>query len=158
MGEDSKKQSVWSQILMAVAIALLAGGTSPWWWNEIVGSRGQDAPAPQVIEATPAAPSAPQVPQAPQNQDQTHLQQALDDTTAIQAIYERASRDRSMGCPDVRRSVETIRVYTASGLPVPESYRYTVRYPREVADPTVADYATDRIERIKRSRAGCFPS
>lgn len=35
---------------------------------------------------------------------------------------------------------------------------HTARHPSEVSDPTIANYANDRIARIKRSRAGCFPS
>ena len=32
---SNEKKKVLSQILVAVVIAILAGGTAPWWWNEI---------------------------------------------------------------------------------------------------------------------------
>jgi hypothetical protein len=33
MANNEKKQGVFSQIIVAVAVALLVGGTSPWWFN-----------------------------------------------------------------------------------------------------------------------------
>jgi len=35
--KESKKSGTISQIIIAVAVALLAGGTSPWWWGELFG-------------------------------------------------------------------------------------------------------------------------
>ena len=45
---DKEKESLTSKLLLAilvpVAIALIAGGTSPWWWSEIFAT---EQPAPQ---------------------------------------------------------------------------------------------------------------
>lgn len=43
---DDKKGSVLSQILVTVAVALLAGGTAPWWWDKFF-------PQPPVIKSPP---------------------------------------------------------------------------------------------------------
>ena len=32
---DEKKGKLFPQVVVAVAIALLAGGSSPWWWEEL---------------------------------------------------------------------------------------------------------------------------
>jgi hypothetical protein len=34
--EGEKPASVLPQIVAAVIIALVAGGTSPWWWDKLV--------------------------------------------------------------------------------------------------------------------------
>jgi len=36
---ESKKKSILGQILITAAVALLAGGTSPWWWKELFGHK-----------------------------------------------------------------------------------------------------------------------
>ena len=35
MREDKGKAGPFSQVFVAVAIALLVGGTAPWWWHEV---------------------------------------------------------------------------------------------------------------------------
>jgi len=49
--KEHEKIGVLRQIVVAVAIALLAGGTAPWWWKEISGKKTRDNPSP-----TPPAP------------------------------------------------------------------------------------------------------
>jgi hypothetical protein len=52
-----------SQILVAVAIALIVGGTAPWWWNELKtwlrpaaeGRKAETSTAPQASDAEKAA-------------------------------------------------------------------------------------------------------
>lgn len=39
---DKKDGGTLSQIVVAVAIALLVGGTSPWWWQEFLGKNGKN--------------------------------------------------------------------------------------------------------------------
>jgi hypothetical protein len=52
---DSKKSSgAMQSILVAVAIAVLAGGSAPWWWTQLF----PHPPAPQQIQAqVPADPT-----------------------------------------------------------------------------------------------------
>lgn len=50
MSEGNKGNGVFWQIAIPVIVALLAGGTSPWWWQELFGKVD---PAPQPIP-TPA--------------------------------------------------------------------------------------------------------
>jgi hypothetical protein len=38
MAENEKKSGVLSQIIVPVAIALIAGGTAPWWWQKLFPS------------------------------------------------------------------------------------------------------------------------
>ena len=35
----NKKINVFNQILIAVIVAFLIGGTAPWWWQELFGER-----------------------------------------------------------------------------------------------------------------------
>lgn len=43
MGTKDEKSGFWKQIGLAVFIALLAGGTSPWWYSEFFDSDQTDA-------------------------------------------------------------------------------------------------------------------
>jgi hypothetical protein len=46
---DEKKSPLFSQIITSVAIAILVGGTSPWWFNEFFN---KPAPKPSPTEIT----------------------------------------------------------------------------------------------------------
>jgi len=35
MPDDKKESGMLGQIVMAVVVALLASGTSPWWWDKV---------------------------------------------------------------------------------------------------------------------------
>src|SRR5215470_12864541 len=60
--KKQEKIGVVRQIVVAVAIALLAGGTAPWWWNEIFRKSTRDntspttTPTPPVVRFTPSPP------------------------------------------------------------------------------------------------------
>jgi hypothetical protein len=59
------KESLLHKLLVPVVIALLAGGTSPWWWNELFG---RDPTPPPVVEGDPGPapdPDPQPQPQAP---------------------------------------------------------------------------------------------
>lgn len=38
MSETEKKGGFWRTIIGSIIVALLAGGTAPWWWKEFFGS------------------------------------------------------------------------------------------------------------------------
>lgn len=38
MSQDTEKKSFSKQIVTALLIALIAGGSAPWWWNYVFGS------------------------------------------------------------------------------------------------------------------------
>lgn len=142
MSEDGKKSPVFSQILVAVVIALLAGGSAPWWWNEA------------KILFRPAHPVKPAVSVKGPEPAAEILKLALVDYEAVQALYLQARQSQS--CVDYRRIVEHIRVYVGNKRPVPENFRYTVRYPTTKPMPTISDLATDRITRITQANSKCF--
>jgi len=56
---DKEKESLTSKLLLAilvpVAIALIAGGTSPWWWSEIFAT---EQPAPQLAPPPTSEPGS----------------------------------------------------------------------------------------------------
>ena len=54
-----EKIGVLRQIVVAVAIALLAGGTAPWWWKEISWRRDNTSPTitPPPVVRFPPTPS-----------------------------------------------------------------------------------------------------
>ncbi|MCA2685847.1 MAG: hypothetical protein EWV53_14350 [Microcystis panniformis Mp_MB_F_20051200_S9] len=35
MADDKNSETMFSKVISAILIALIAGGTSPWWWNKI---------------------------------------------------------------------------------------------------------------------------
>ncbi len=35
MSTETKRAKMWRQIIVGVAVALLAGGSSPWWWKAL---------------------------------------------------------------------------------------------------------------------------
>lgn len=39
MSEGQKKSGVFSQLFVGIVMALLVGGTSPWWYNEFFGDK-----------------------------------------------------------------------------------------------------------------------
>ena len=47
MAQNQEKKGVLLQIIAAVAIAILAGGTSPWWWNEVFPGNIPPEPHPR---------------------------------------------------------------------------------------------------------------
>ncbi|MBU0909102.1 MAG: hypothetical protein KKA54_20345 [Proteobacteria bacterium] len=144
MVEGKKKDSLLSQILVAVAIALLAGGTAPWWWSElkdVFRMRTGESPATSV-ERPPTEPPV------------ESLRRALEDYEAVHALYGQ-SRPAD-NCVEIRDIVEHIRLYVGNERLVPESFRYTVRYPTPKSVPTISDLATDRITRIKNTKSQCF--
>jgi hypothetical protein len=53
MNEPKKNASLWTQVAVALLIALVAGGTAPWWWHEFFNgdTAGQTA-GNQVQKAT----------------------------------------------------------------------------------------------------------
>jgi acyl carrier protein len=53
--KKQEKIGVLRQIVVAVAIALLAGGTAPWWWKEISGKNTRDNTS-STITPTPSPP------------------------------------------------------------------------------------------------------
>lgn len=55
--KKQEKIGVVRQIVVAVAIALLAGGTAPWWWKELIswkntGYKTSPTPLPSVVPFT----------------------------------------------------------------------------------------------------------
>jgi hypothetical protein len=54
---DEKKNGLLSQIISAVGVAILVGGTSPWWYNEFF-KRPTPTPIPSS-SSTPTSPSSP---------------------------------------------------------------------------------------------------
>ncbi|PSB21205.1 hypothetical protein C7B65_04530 [Phormidesmis priestleyi ULC007] len=53
MSDGKKEGGVFGQIAVAVVVALLAGGTAPWWWEKIIGnSTVPSSPAPSHVKST----------------------------------------------------------------------------------------------------------
>ena len=50
--DGSRKTGILQQVFVAAAIAMLAGGTSPWWWQEtkplLDGAADSSTPAPDT--------------------------------------------------------------------------------------------------------------
>lgn len=60
MTNGKKDSSVLSQILIPVTIALLVGGTSPWWWREFIAKDNERFPLPEYPISQPSLPSQPE--------------------------------------------------------------------------------------------------
>jgi hypothetical protein len=53
MSDDKKQNGVISQIFVAVAITLLVGGSSPWWWNVIFVEEGDEIAEDMTLPLQP---------------------------------------------------------------------------------------------------------
>jgi hypothetical protein len=51
MASDGK--GILPQIVVAVTIALIAGGSAPWWWDEITSRGPTKSPSPTPIDSKP---------------------------------------------------------------------------------------------------------
>ncbi len=52
MAQSGEKRGLLPQIIVGVVVALLVGGTAPWWWNEIFQKKdGKTKPPPEVVHA-----------------------------------------------------------------------------------------------------------
>ncbi len=78
-------------------------------------------------------------------------QQQYDD---VQNLY--AAHKSTEDCARIRRIVAGIERYYSERYLVPERHGNTVRYPRRIEQPTIADLARDRSIRIRRVKAQCF--
>ena len=59
MLDDKGKSSVFGQIFVAVVIALLVGGTAPWWWKEVFpDSSPTQQPTARPPQPDPISPPA----------------------------------------------------------------------------------------------------
>lgn len=63
MSDDKgEKSKIVGQIVVAVVIALLVGGTAPWWWKVVFPEKGSTPPQSQATPQQPkATPPQPQV-------------------------------------------------------------------------------------------------
>jgi len=137
---DGDNNTLLAQILVGVVIAVLAGGTAPWWWTAIGGESADELAAGDDRAQSPSDPA-----------------HAIEAYEAIQALYVEARKlPPDVDCPTVRLLIEKIRVHGDDANAVPPSFEYTVKYPADVTDPTIGDIAADRISRIERQRAGCI--
>lgn len=55
MSSNEKEDSVVGQILVAVLIALIAGGTAPWWWETFFGDNMTSGHTPEPPENPPTS-------------------------------------------------------------------------------------------------------
>lgn len=57
MPNEKKESGVVGQIAVGILVALIAGGTSPWWWDKFFGSSSQSTqPSQTTSPATPTTP------------------------------------------------------------------------------------------------------
>ena len=142
-----------TQVAVGVVVALLVGGSVPWWWGDLKArfsshpTQVTEKPAPSPQQSPPPAPQSAPAP-APDQYSQT-------DYDAVQSIYER--RQNAKTCVDVKRLVSRIQQHIGNQHLVPPKYVDTIQYPAPVAKPTITDLAKDRIARIKDARPKCFP-
>ncbi|MEK9660272.1 MAG: hypothetical protein VW644_00790 [Alphaproteobacteria bacterium] len=166
-GSGGGKTGVLQQILVAVAIAVLAGGTSPWWWNElkplIAGAANDQAGAP----TTPGQPATQpdRGANAPGGSGSTGstiatpnyiaLADAAADAERIQAWYLRGRND-GLECGVYRDIVMEIRKFAGNPRPLPAQYADTLRYAGTNPAQTISSLAIDRSRRIVSARTACF--
>jgi hypothetical protein len=167
------------QLIGAVVLALVAGGSSPWWWTELKRAWQPDAqpaataaplapasaastasaatsggPAGALAPAAQATPAAAAVAPASSSQPTTR-EPNPEAYRAVQLIYE-ATKGVSE-CAALAASVKNLQRYTRGPRPVPDQFRRTVIYPTRLVQPTIGDLAIDRIARVKLAAPKCFP-
>ena len=142
-----------SQVAVGVAVALLVGGSVPWWWSDLKAkfsshpTQVTEKPAPSPQQAPAPAPQSAPAP-APNDYSQA-------DYDAVQSIYDR--RQNAKTCVDVKRLVSRIQQQIGNQHLVPPKYVDTIQYPAPIGKPTITDLARDRIARIKDARPKCYP-
>lgn len=140
-----------SQVAVGIVVALLVGGSVPWWWSDLKGKLGShpsqvtEKPAPSPQEAPPPSPQP-----APNSDEYSQT-----DYDAVQSIFER--RQNAKTCVDVKRLTSRMQQYFGNQHLVPPKFIDTIRYPAPLPKPTISDLAKDRIARIKDARPKCFP-
>jgi hypothetical protein len=140
-----------SQVAVGILVALLVGGSVPWWWSDLKArfsshpSQVTEKPAPSPQEAPPPSPQP-----APNSDEYSQS-----DYEAVQSIYER--RQNAKTCVDVKRLTSRMQQYFGNQHLVPPKFVDTIQYPVPVPKPTISDLAKDRIARIKDARPKCFP-
>src|SRR5262245_60063242 len=134
-----------SQIAVGVVVALLVGGSVPWWWSDL---KARFSSHPSQVTEKPA-PSPPPAQPAPAQDDYSQT-----DYDAVQSIFER--RKTAKSCVDVKRLTSRIQQHVGNQHLVPLKYVDTIRYPSPVPKPTISDLARDRIYKIKDARPACF--
>ncbi len=140
-----------SQVAVGILVALLVGGSVPWWWSDLKAklsshpSQVTEKPAPSPQEAPPPTPQS-----APATDEYSQS-----DYDAVQSIFER--RKTAKACVDVKRLTSRIQQYIGNQHLVPPKFVDTIRYPAPVPKPTISDLAKDRIARIKDARPACYP-
>lgn len=117
--------------------------------------------APQIPPKTPLDTTAkpthsPAAPTLPSDTGRESPRTAQMDYDAVQALY--SKHKSTYDCTEIRRIVAEISEYAGNQQPVPQDARYSVRFPSTKANPTMADLVTDRITRIRKGKAECFPA
>ena len=164
------------QLIGAVVLALVAGGSSPWWWSELKRAWQPDAPpaataaplAPASAASTasaatsggPAEASAPAARATPAAApvEPASVQPATPNPEAYRAVQRIYQATKGVSdCAALADSVRNLQRYGRGQRLVPDQFRQTVIYPKPMAQPTIADLAMDRIARIKLASPNCFP-
>jgi len=158
------------QLIGAIVIALVAGGSSPWWWSELKRAWQPDAPPAASSPVAPASAAAPVAPVraastasaptvtpavAPASAPPTTPEPNPEAYRAVQRIYERTKGVSD--CAALADSIKNLQRYTRGQRLVPEEFSQTVIYPKRMVQPTIADLAIDRISRVKLASPSCFP-
>ena len=111
--------------------------------------------SPEMPENPSASAPPSEASHPPTETTQEVLKKALADYEAVQAIYIQA-KAKGQTCVHYRNVVEKIRLHVGNPRLVPESFRYSVKFPSTKDTPTISDLATDRILRIKNVSTQCF--
>lgn len=123
MSNNKKESSALGQIFVAVAVALLAGGTAPWWWDKIFlpkpPSRTVSASPSRTTEVSPEPSQTPQLPSdneqptPPLTDDPNHREDSKVTPLEI-ATYYRQSNIAALRNPNNIRECEDINIYPES--------------------------------------------
>ena len=136
---EEHKGTIWSQILVAVAVAILVGTTAPWWWAELRDIvTGGESRGPTGL--------------SPPGPDTSAHSSAFDRANAVQSLY---NRGKAAPCPLLYQIIDGIAVYNGDSAPLPTDLAQTVFFPIAKAQPTVSDLAKDRIARLRNGRSDC---
>jgi hypothetical protein len=96
-----------SQILVAVAIALLVGGTAPWWWDEL---KAWLRPAAEARKAE--SPTVPQASGAEKASRELLAAWSRKDRQAALRLAEPRAVDKLFGAPPLQVNSKEVTCYT----------------------------------------------
>jgi hypothetical protein len=110
MSGEKKEGGALAQVFVAIVIALLAGGTAPWWWDKFFESSPATSPSPTTsLPSNVTSPQNSDTPTPPSPTVSSNQQRLL--TTSVKQVKEDAEVNLQFGLQGCQRSSNVVTCY-----------------------------------------------